>query len=140
MSGFRLCWCRLHMWQTLQLFPVVKTARGTSCCEQPVDPADDRPDNLIIKKLSSFCPRLLNPLSLRSSSLFSLCLFAPISLLMCCRWLCLLEPAVLENCFQFVSLQTQLGHNVPVDEIKTNTRQQLLVKHLEDRSLLCCGK
>lgn len=136
MSGFRLCWCWLHMWQTLQLFPVVKTARGTSCCEQPADPADERPDNLIIKKLSSFCPP---PLHI-PSPLFSLCLFSPISLLMCCRWLCLLEPAVLQKCFQFVSLQTQLGHNVPVDEIKTNTRQQLLVKHLEDRSLLCCGK
>lgn len=33
----------------------------------------------------------------------------------------------------------QLGHNVSVDEIKTNTRQQLLVKHLEDRRLLYCG-
>lgn len=46
---------------------------------------------------------------------------------------------MLEKCFRFVSLRTQLGHNVPVDEIKTNTRQQLLVKHLEDVGLLCCG-
>lgn len=41
----------------------------------------------------------------------------------------------LKKCFQFISLQTQLRHNASPYEVKPNTRQQLLVKHLEDGRL-----
>lgn len=96
-----------------------KTGRGTSCCQHPVDLIDKkrRPDNLIIK----------------GSPCFSF-LFVFINVLKCVA-VGSVSKSPLKKCFHFVSLQTQLSHNVSAHEVKTNTRQQLLVKHLEEGRL-----
>lgn len=58
---------------------------------------------------------------------------------MCCRWLRLQDPA--EEMFS-VCLITDAAQPLCLClfEVKTNTRQQLLVKYLKDgRLLVCCG-
>lgn len=88
-----------------------KTARGTSCCQHPAELIDK---GLIIKLSKAFL------VSVFCSFVGRFIVIGTVS------------QSSLKKCFQFVSLQLQLGHYASVDKIKANTRQQLLVVHLED--------
>lgn len=106
------------MWQTLQLFPVVKRARGTSCCQRPVDLIDKKKSGGLIIKLSK--------------AFLVLFLLVLVNVLKCVAVGAVSHSPLEEMSSFLLRCRRSTTNNASLYEVKTNTRQQLLVKLLED--------